>query len=58
MSNKIEADTFPKDIAESIKLLWADAGVQECYSLPKTSQLISAKQFFFFFFFFFWLFNL
>jgi len=39
MPNQIEADTFPQDVAESIKLLWADAGIQECFERSREYQL-------------------
>jgi guanine nucleotide-binding protein G(i) subunit alpha len=47
MPNQIEAEVFPPDIAESIKLLWADAGVQSCFDRSREYQLNDSAKYYF-----------
>lgn len=47
MPNQIEAEVFPSDIAQSIKLLWADTGVQECFNRSREYQLNDSAKYYF-----------
>ncbi len=39
LSNQIEADDMPSDVALAIKELWLDDGVQACYARAKEYQI-------------------
>jgi len=47
MPGQIEAEVFPQDIAVIIKNLWADGGVQECYSRAREYQLNDSAKYYF-----------
>eukprot|EP00732_Lithocolla_globosa_P003804 Lithocolla_globosa_v1_NODE_3206_length_1733_cov_574.271752.p1 type:complete len:354 gc:universal NODE_3206_length_1733_cov_574.271752:137-1198(+) len=47
MPNQIEAEVFPKDVAEGIKALWADDGVQQCYARSREYQLNDSAKYYF-----------
>lgn len=47
MPNQIEAEVFPPDIAESIKLLWRDTGVQQCFQRSREYQLNDSAKYYF-----------
>ncbi|OLY79532.1 Guanine nucleotide-binding protein subunit alpha [Smittium mucronatum] len=44
---QIEADTFPSDAAEAVKILWQDSGVLECFSRSNEFQLNDSAQYYF-----------
>jgi guanine nucleotide-binding protein subunit alpha len=37
--NQFEVDVFPPEVSSAIKALWADTGVQECFSRSREYQL-------------------
>jgi len=47
MPNQIEAEVFPTDVAEAIKLLWADSGVQACFERSREYQLNDSAKYYF-----------
>jgi len=47
MPNQIEADIFPKDIANSIKLLWKDPGILTCFERSREYQLNDSAKYYF-----------
>ena len=47
MPNQIEADVFPADIADSIKLLWRDGGVLQCFDRSREYQLNDSAKYYF-----------
>ncbi|PVU90305.1 hypothetical protein BB559_004694 [Furculomyces boomerangus] len=44
---QIEADVFPSDSAEAVKMLWHDKGVQECFSRSNEFQLNDSAKYYF-----------
>ncbi|OMH83149.1 Guanine nucleotide-binding protein subunit alpha [Zancudomyces culisetae] len=47
MPAQIESDEFPTDVAEAIKILWADTGVQKCFSRSNEFQLNDSAKYYF-----------
>jgi guanine nucleotide-binding protein G(i) subunit alpha len=39
LSNQIEADDLPQDVAKAIVALWADEGVQACFARAREFQI-------------------
>ncbi|CAG8625234.1 13280_t:CDS:2, partial [Gigaspora rosea] len=39
LPNQIEGDHLPSNVSNAIKILWADGGVQECFSRSREYQL-------------------
>lgn len=47
MPNQIEAEVFPADVGESIKKLWTDQGVLDCFARSREYQLNDSAQYYF-----------
>jgi len=39
MPSQIEDPIFPKNVAQAIKILWQDGGVQKCFDRSREFQL-------------------
>lgn len=47
LPNQIEAEVFPPEVANAVKSLWADAGVQACYERSREYQLNDSAKYYF-----------
>ncbi|CAG8466785.1 22994_t:CDS:2 [Racocetra persica] len=47
MPNQIEGDHLPSNVSNAIKILWADGGVQECFSRSREYQLNDSAKYYF-----------
>jgi len=45
--SQIESDSFPKEVANAVKELWADAGVKECFGRSREYQLNDSSRYYF-----------
>lgn len=47
LPNQIEAEVFPVDVANAVKALWADTGVQACFARSREYQLNDSAKYYF-----------
>lgn len=47
LPNQIEGDSLPAEIATAVRSLWADKGVQECFSRSREYQLNDSAKYYF-----------
>ncbi|KAF0411913.1 G protein alpha subunit [Gigaspora margarita] len=47
LPNQIEGDHLPSNVSNAIKILWADGGVQDCFSRSREYQLNDSAKYYF-----------